>query len=230
MTAPKSSSRTLEIPRRAATFAAAAFALMAGFFGSAIAIPMMAVWKPALAMTTGDVAMTVVSYFGGCILTLLFFARLSNFFGRKPVVVAVLILGAAACWIFASAESTAALDAGRFLQGLSCGFASSAAMSWAPNCSSLPATAETSLCWQCVWPENRLCFDREFFPCLPFPSCSVFASWDSRCPGQRERPPLGPVGPGGGRLGVWDWIQEPDGPSEGGAAVLSRERGSVFPR
>lgn len=130
MTAPKSSSRTLEIPRRAATFAAAAFALMACFFGSAIAIPMMAVWKPALAMTTGDVAMTVVSYFGGCILTLLFFARLSNFFGRKPVVVAGLILGAAACWIFASAESTAALDAGRFLQGLSCGFASSAAMSW----------------------------------------------------------------------------------------------------
>ena len=59
-----------------------------------------------------------------------FFARLSNFFGRKPVVLAALLLGMAASLMYANALEASEIYIGRFLQGFSCGFASSAAMSW----------------------------------------------------------------------------------------------------
>ena len=73
-----------QFPRRALTFAAATACLVSTFIAAAIAIPMMAVWRTDLGLTESETAMTVVSYFAGCVLTLFFFARLSNFFGRKP--------------------------------------------------------------------------------------------------------------------------------------------------
>lgn len=112
------------------TFASAVAALIACFVVSSVPIPMMAIWSKTLSLSTAQIAMTVVSYFGGCIATLLFFARLSNFLGRKPVVALALLFGAVASLCFSFAESASLLYVGRLLQGLSCGFASSAAMSW----------------------------------------------------------------------------------------------------
>lgn len=119
-----------DFPRRGLTFAAATACLICTFVASSIAIPMMAVWRSDLALTESETAMTVVSYFAGCVLTLFFFARLSNFFGRKPIVLAALMLGMASSLIYANANGVSELNIGRFLQGFSCGFASSAAMSW----------------------------------------------------------------------------------------------------
>lgn len=118
------------IARRGLTFAAATGSLIAAFAAAAIAIPMMAVWRTDLGLSESETAMTVVSYFAGCVLTLFFFARLSNFFGRKPIVLASLFLGIASSLIYAEAQGAQAIYIGRFLQGFSCGFASSAAMSW----------------------------------------------------------------------------------------------------
>ena len=72
---------------------------------------MMSVWAHDLALTNADIAMTVVAYFGGCVATLLFFARLSNFLGRKPVVLLSLIFGSIASFLFANAQGNRAKTA-----------------------------------------------------------------------------------------------------------------------
>ena len=118
------------IKRRGFSFFVAAFCLISCFVTAATAIPMMAFWVEHLGLTSPEVAMSVVSYFGGCVLTLIFFARFSNFLGRKPVVIAALAFGAIACYLFSIGENASDLYIGRFLQGLSCGLATSACMSW----------------------------------------------------------------------------------------------------
>lgn len=122
--------RPIDEGKRAFTFVTAAACLISCFITSAVPIPMMAVWSKTIGLTTGNIAWTVVWYFVGCIAVLVLFARLSNFLGRKPVVLMSLLFGAGASWIFSWAPDAETLYIARFLQGLSCGFASSASMSW----------------------------------------------------------------------------------------------------
>ena len=136
------------IKRRGFSFFVAAFCLITCFVTAATAIPMMAYWVHDLKLSSSEVAMSVVSYFAGCVLTLILFARLSNFLGRKPVVIAALAFGAIACYLFSVGQSASDLYIGRFLQGLSCGLATSACMSWvvdtAPPARAWLGTAMTS--------------------------------------------------------------------------------------
>lgn len=136
------------IKRRGFSFFVAAFCLITCFVTAATAIPMMAYWVNELQLSSSEVAMSVVSYFAGCVLTLILFARLSNFLGRKPVVIAALAFGAIACYLFSVGQSASDLYIGRFLQGLSCGLATSACMSWvvdtAPPARAWLGTAMTS--------------------------------------------------------------------------------------
>lgn len=136
------------IKRRGFSFFVAAFCLITCFVTAATAIPMMAYWVQDLKLSSSEVAMSVVSYFAGCVLTLILFARLSNFLGRKPVVIAALAFGAIACYLFSVGQSASDLYIGRFLQGLSCGLATSACMSWvvdtAPPARAWLGTAMTS--------------------------------------------------------------------------------------
>lgn len=136
------------IKRRGFSFFVAAFCLITCFVTAATAIPMMAYWVNELQLSSSEVAMSVVSYFAGCVLTLILFARLSNFLGRKPVVIAALAFGAIACYLFSVGQSASDLYVGRFLQGLSCGLATSACMSWvvdtAPPARAWLGTAMTS--------------------------------------------------------------------------------------
>ena len=135
------------IKRRGFSFFVAAFCLITCFVTAATAIPMMAYWVQDLKLSSSEVAMSVVSYFAGCVLTLILFARLSNFLGRKPVVIAALAFGAIACYLFSVGQSASDLYIGRF-QGLSCGLATSACMSWvvdtAPPARAWLGTAMTS--------------------------------------------------------------------------------------
>lgn len=136
------------IKRRGFSFFVAAFCLITCFVTAATAIPMMAYWVHDLKLSSSEVAMSVVSYFAGCVLTLILFARLSNFLGRKPVVIAALAFGTIACYLFSVGQSASDLYIGRFLQGLSCGLATSACMSWvvdtAPPARAWLGTAMTS--------------------------------------------------------------------------------------
>lgn len=136
------------IKRRGFSFFVAAFCLITCFVTAATAIPMMAYWVSELQLSSSEVAMSVVNYFAGCVLTLILFARLSNFLGRKPVVIAALAFGAIACYLFSVGQSPSDLYIGRFLQGLSCGLATSACMSWvvdtAPPARAWLGTAMTS--------------------------------------------------------------------------------------
>ncbi len=136
------------IKRRGFSFFVAAFCLITCFVTAATAIPMMAYWVNELQLSSSEVAMSVVSYFAGCVLTLILFARLSNFLGRKPVVIAALGFGAIACYLFSVGQLASDLYIGRFLQGLSCGLATSACMSWvvdtAPPARAWLGTAMTS--------------------------------------------------------------------------------------
>lgn len=136
------------IKRRGFSFFVAAFCLITCFVTAATAIPMMAYWVQDLKLSSSEVAMSVVNYFAGCVLTLILFARLSNFLGRKPVVIAALAFGAIACYLFSVGQSACDLYIGRFLQGLSCGLATSACMSWvvdtAPPARAWLGTAMTS--------------------------------------------------------------------------------------
>lgn len=118
------------LPNRMRTFIGAASTLIVCFTTSSAPIPLMSVYREMLALSNADVANSIVAYFLGCILTLVFFARLSNYFGRKPVVITTLLLAMTASFTFVVMDNVWAFNLGRFLQGLSCGLASSAAMAW----------------------------------------------------------------------------------------------------
>lgn len=118
------------LPRRSLSFAAASTALILCFFIASIPVPMMAVWTQSHHLSTSQIAFTVVSYFAGCIFTLIFLARLSNFLGRKPAVLLSLTLGILANVLFCFSTQAYELYLGRFLQGLCCGLISSSGMSW----------------------------------------------------------------------------------------------------
>lgn len=112
------------------TFFAASLTLVVCFTASSAPIPLMSVYQQSLSLTPAEIADSIVCYYLGCILTLVFLARLSNFFGRKPVVLFTLALAIAACALFVVIDSVAILNFARFFQGLGCGLASSAAMAW----------------------------------------------------------------------------------------------------
>ena len=116
--------------RRAFTFSVAALCVIICFAASAIPVPLIAIWTQALALTTFEVSMTVFAYVGGCLAVLLFFSKLSNYFGRKITVILALAVGIASCLCFIDPHNASALILGRLLQGVFAGLVTSAAMSW----------------------------------------------------------------------------------------------------
>ena len=107
--------------RRAFTFSVAALCVIICFAASAIPVPLIAIWTQALALTTFEVSMTVFAYVGGCLAVLLFFSKLSNYFGRKITVILALAVGIASCLCFIDPHNASALILGRLLQGVFAG-------------------------------------------------------------------------------------------------------------
>ena len=129
--------RRAQLPdsRRSFTLFSASLVLICCFIFSSAPIPLIGVWADQMNLTTAEVAMTVVSYFAGCIVTLIFFARLSNALGRRMVTLITIGWAAVSCWCYAVMTEPALFYTARFTQGLACGLASSAAMSWIVDCS-----------------------------------------------------------------------------------------------
>jgi MFS family permease len=57
------------------------------------------------------------------LVTLLFFGSVSDYLGRRPVIIAALVFSAAACAVFLAAHGVGALYAARSLQGIAAGLA-----------------------------------------------------------------------------------------------------------
>ena len=121
--------------RRSFTLFAASLVLICCFIFSSAPIPLIGVWAGEMDLKTAEVAMTVVSYFFGCIVTLVFFARLSNALGRRWVTLITIGWAAVSCWCYAVMTEPMLFYIARFTQGIACGLASSAAMSWIVDCS-----------------------------------------------------------------------------------------------
>lgn len=107
-------------------FFAASGSLVAVFAASASPIPLYDVYRRTDGLTHADLALTAVSYFISIMAVLLVLGRVSNHAGRRPVCLAALAITAAGCLVLTQVHSVAPLIAGRVLQGVGAGLASSA--------------------------------------------------------------------------------------------------------
>jgi MFS family permease len=112
------------------TFAGASLSLMATYAASATPIPLYGMYRAVDGLSYGDLALSSVVYFAGAVTALLVFGRLSDHLGRRPIALLALILAALACLCLLFVHAPAPLLAGRLLQGLSCGLASTVLASW----------------------------------------------------------------------------------------------------
>ena len=104
--------------------------LLLTFASSSLVIALLAAIRTLLAITTGDAAMTTIAYFAGCAASLLFFGRLSNRFGRRPMAALAALLVLAVLMLLSQLESLAALYIARLLQGFASGLTASAVIAW----------------------------------------------------------------------------------------------------
>jgi len=118
-------------PRHRLAFIASACSLVVIYAISSAPIPLYAGYSLTIGLTSSDLAMTSAFYFAGTVAALLIFARISNHVGRKPVALATTLLAALSCFIFFRISNSESLFIGRFLQGFSCGLASSAIAAYA---------------------------------------------------------------------------------------------------
>lgn len=122
-------------------FVAATLSMLVAFAASATPIPLYDVYRRAEGLTYGDLALTAVVYFIGAITALLFFGRISNHLGRKPVTFLAFGLSIVASLILLDVNGPAPLVIARLLLGLSCGLASSAIAAYVVD------SAPPSLSW-----------------------------------------------------------------------------------
>lgn len=111
-------------------------ALIAAFAAAAVPIPLYADYQVALGLTDSDVSMTTVYYLAGVVCVLFMGGSLSDALGRKPMVAAALLFGALGCALFAWLPNGAVLQAGRLVQGISCGLTMSATSAFVLDCTS----------------------------------------------------------------------------------------------
>lgn len=113
-----------------ATFIGAALSLVAIYAASATPIPLYGLYRSVDGLTYGDLSFSSVVYFLGAVTALLVFGRLSGHLGRRPVAMLAMLLAGLACVVLLGVHDAVPLIAGRLLQGLSCGLASTALAAW----------------------------------------------------------------------------------------------------
>ncbi len=116
------------------SFVAATFSFMATYIASAAPIPLYGVYQSTYGVTYFELSLSSVVYFIGAVVALIFFGRLSNHFGRKPIALLSILLAALSSVFFLNIHSATPLLAGRLLQGIACGLASTALAAWVVDC------------------------------------------------------------------------------------------------
>src|SRR3954453_17214292 len=119
-------SRRVTLSRRASFWAAAAFAFLAFAAGSA-ASPLYRVYEDKFHFAPTTLTLLFTVYIGVLLGTLLLFGSVSDYTGRRIVMLAGLASGAAACGLFLLAHGVGLLFAARALQGVAVGLISGAA-------------------------------------------------------------------------------------------------------
>ena len=127
---------------------AAACSLVAVFAASASPIPLYDLYRRTDGLSHADLSLTAVAYFVAVMGALVVLGRLSNHLGRRPVALAALAVTAAGTLVLAEVHGVTPLIAGRVLQGIGCGLASSALAAFivdsAPSSPSWLASAVTT--------------------------------------------------------------------------------------
>lgn len=106
-------------------FTAASLTLWAVFMAGGAPIPFYHTYAETLGLDKGVLSLATVAYFAGTVIALLFLPRLTNYWGRKRAIYLTLAFGLAGCFLFGNVTGEWRMLAARFMQGLSCGLASS---------------------------------------------------------------------------------------------------------
>jgi MFS family permease len=112
-------------------FIAAGASLVAVFAAAGAPIPLYERYREGDGLSTADLSLAAVAYFAAVMVTLLVLGRLSDHLGRRTVGVTAVALAAAGCLTLLGVHSLGTLAAGRILQGIGCGLASTALASYA---------------------------------------------------------------------------------------------------
>ena len=102
-------------------FAAAGLALAVTMLGTTLPTPLYALYRARFGLSELTITVIFATYAAGVIAALLFLGRLSDQIGRRPVLLAGLILSALSAVTFLAADGLALLILGRILSGLSAG-------------------------------------------------------------------------------------------------------------
>lgn len=109
------------------------------YFASGSPIPLYSMYQGQLGLTQGDLSMTSVCYLLGTVVSLLFFPRLSDHLGRRPVTIVILAISFVGCFVFANLDSPQMLMLGRLIQGIVSGLGSSTVAAYIVDlCADLP--------------------------------------------------------------------------------------------
>ncbi len=106
----------------------AAWMVTAVFILSNSATPLYVHWQRQMGFSAGTLTVVFAASIAGLLLALLLAGQLSDRYGRKPVLLPGLTAAVAACFLFATASSVAALVTARFLSGIAVGVIVSAGM------------------------------------------------------------------------------------------------------
>lgn len=106
----------------------AAWTITSVFVLSNSATPLYVRWQAEMGFSSGTLTLIFAAYIAGLLGTLLFAGRLSDRYGRKPVLFPGLAAAVIACFLFVSASTVAALLLARLLSGIAVGVIVSAGM------------------------------------------------------------------------------------------------------
>src|SRR3954471_7900281 len=118
--------RRIVMPAGMSFWAAAAIAFLA-FAANAAVSPLYRVYQVQFGFSATTLTLLFTVYVVVLLATLLFFGSLSDHVGRRPVLLAGLVVGALACAVFLGAHGVGPLFAARALQGVAVGLISGAA-------------------------------------------------------------------------------------------------------
>jgi MFS family permease len=106
---------------RSMSFRAAAAIAFLVFAANAAVSPLYRIYQAQFGFSTTTLTLLFAVYIVVLLLTLLFLGSVSDYVGRRPVMLAGLIVGAAACGLFLRANALETLFAARALQGVAAG-------------------------------------------------------------------------------------------------------------
>jgi MFS family permease len=107
-----------------AQYAAAAAVLFLTLLGSQLATPLYSIWQERFGLSTAAITIIYACYGAGVTVGLVFGGRLGDQLGRKPMIVAGVMLTAAASIVYLFAASAAHLVAARLINGVAIGIIS----------------------------------------------------------------------------------------------------------